>query len=54
MTVSAETLSAFRSDIGGIACFDDPKYVGLKSRDYFWYSPILAAELDGLSAHLRA
>ena len=52
MTVSAQTLAAFRAEIGAIPCNDDPKYVGLKSRDYFWYSPILAAELDGLSAQL--
>ena len=52
MTVSAQTLSAFRADIGDIPCHDDAKYVGLKSKDYYWYSPILSAELDGLSAQL--
>lgn len=52
MTVSAKTLATFRADIGDIPCHDDPKYVGLKSRDYFWYSPILSAELDGKSAQL--
>ncbi len=52
MTASAETLAAFRAEIGDIPCHDDPKYVGLKSRDYFWYSPILNAQLDGLSGQL--
>ena len=50
--VSAQTLAAFRADIGDIPCHDDPKYVGLKSKDYYWYSPILSAELDGKSAQL--
>ena len=52
MTVSPATLAAFRAEIGDITCHDDPKYVGLKSRDYYWYSPILSAELDGRAAQL--
>ncbi len=31
---------------------DDPKYVAAKSKDYYWYSPILTAELDGLTGDL--
>ena len=52
MTLAPETLANFRADIGDIPCHDDPKYVGLKSRDYYWYSPILSAELDGRTAQL--
>src|SRR6185503_14498015 len=40
-------LDAFRRDIEGIRVYDDPKHVEVKSRDYFWYSPILSQELEG-------
>lgn len=40
-------LNAFRRDIEGIRVYDDPKHVEVKSRDYFWYSPILSQELEG-------
>lgn len=40
-------LEAFRRDIDGIRVYDDPKQVELRSRDYYWYSPILSEELDG-------
>lgn len=43
----AYDLAALRTDIAGIRVYDDPKQVELKSRDYFWYSPILAQELEG-------
>lgn len=46
MTVSTATLAAFRADIANILCQDDPKTISLKSRDYFWYSPILKELLD--------
>ena len=36
---------AFRCDIDGIEIIDNPQKVRLKSRDYFWYSPILNAQL---------
>ena len=52
MTVSAATLAAFRADIAGIACQDDPKTLALKSRDYFWYSPILSDLLEGMTGQL--
>lgn len=47
MTVSAEKLAAFRHEIGDIACHDDPRLLEAKSKDYYWYSPILKAQLDG-------
>lgn len=54
MRPSPDALAALRRDLQGIAVNDDPKYVAAKSRDYFWYSPILAAELDGLAGDLVA
>lgn len=42
----------FRDDIRGIRVLDDAKQVELKSRDYYWYSPILAEDLDGLVGDL--
>ena len=47
MTVYAEKLSAFRAAIGDIPCHDDAKLLEAKSKDYYWYSPILKAQLDG-------
>lgn len=46
MTVSAEKLAAFKAAIGDIPCYDDAKLVEAKSKDYYWYSPILKAQLD--------
>jgi FAD/FMN-containing dehydrogenase len=43
---------AFRGEIHGIRCHDDPKHVAARSRDYFWYSPILNAKLDGVVGEL--
>jgi FAD/FMN-containing dehydrogenase len=52
MRPSASALAALRRDLDGIRIHDDPKYVALKSRDYFWYSPILTEQLDGLTGDL--
>ncbi|RBI84592.1 FAD-binding oxidoreductase [Rhodosalinus halophilus] len=43
---------AFRAEIEGIRVYDDPKQVELRSRDYFWYSPILNEQLDGVTGDL--
>ncbi len=40
-------LQDFQSDVAGIDCVTDAAYVADKSRDYYWYSPILKAQLDG-------
>ena len=40
-------LQQFQSAIDGIDCTTDAAYVADKSRDYYWYSPILKAQLDG-------
>jgi FAD/FMN-containing dehydrogenase len=45
-------LSGFLTDIAGIEFIDEPAVVRLKSRDFFWYSPILKQQLRGKSADL--
>lgn len=52
MTVPMEQLTAFRAMIGEVPVMDDPKYVQAKSRDYYWYSPILKEQLDPLTGQL--
>ncbi len=37
--------AAFRAAIDGVRIYDDPKQVELRSRDYFWYSPILSEDI---------
>lgn len=36
---------AFRAAIEGLRIYDDPKAVELRSRDYYWYSPILTEDI---------
>ena len=45
-------LSAFRAAIGDIPVQDHPKIVQQKSRDHYWYSPRLKAELEHVTAQL--
>jgi len=52
MSVDAATLSAFRADLGEIRCYDDPRQLQARSRDYYWYSPILSEQLDAKCAQL--
>lgn len=47
-----DILAAFRADIGDITCHDDAKLLAAKSKDYFWYSPILKEQLDDRVAQL--
>ena len=47
MTATAQSLAAFRAAIGDIPCSNDPKTLDAKSKDYYWYSPILKEQLDG-------
>jgi FAD/FMN-containing dehydrogenase len=44
--LTATRLDAFRADLDGIAVADDPATIKLKSRDFFWFSPILKPLLD--------
>src|SRR5271170_4317584 len=41
-------IEGFRSAIGPIACEDNPVLVRQKSRDFYWYSPILKQELEAV------
>ena len=46
MRATVEQLTAFRDDIASIPCHDDDGLLQKKSRDYYWYSPILKEQLD--------
>ena len=46
MRATVEKLASFREDIGTIPCHDDAGLLQTKSRDYYWYSPILKERLD--------
>ncbi len=45
-------LGALVRELGEIAHTDAPAVLQAKSRDYYWFSPILKQELDGLTAEL--
>ena len=45
-------LTAFRAALGDIPVQDHPRLVQQKSRDHYWYSPILKAELEHVTAEL--
>ncbi len=45
-------LAQFLQDIAGIEFASDAQTIASKSRDYYWYSPILKAQLDGKVADL--
>src|SRR5215213_5167025 len=45
-------LTAFRAAIGDIPAQDHPRIVQQKSRDHYWYSPRLKAELEHVTAQL--
>jgi FAD/FMN-containing dehydrogenase len=47
-------IAGFRAAIGAIRCEDNPVLVRQKSRDFYWYSPILKRELDSVVADLVA
>ncbi len=44
--------TAFRESIAGVRCHDSPEFLKSRSRDYYWYSPILNERLDGCRADL--
>ena len=46
----SELLAALIQEISGVPLSVDPALLRRRSRDYFWYSPALAEDLDGLSA----
>ena len=45
-------VSAFRAELGDIPVEDHPRIVQQKSRDHYWYSPILKAQLDQVTADI--
>jgi FAD/FMN-containing dehydrogenase len=45
-------VSAFRAELGDIPVEDHPRIVQQKSRDHYWYSPILKAQLDRVTADI--
>lgn len=47
-------LAALRADLAGIEMIDDPILVKQKSRDFYWYSPILKPQLRDKFAELVA
>lgn len=47
-------IDGFLTDIGDIPVMTDPVNVRRRSRDFFWYSPVLNKQLHGLSADLIA
>jgi FAD/FMN-containing dehydrogenase len=49
-----QNLARFRAAIDGIRVIDNPAEVRLKSRDFFWYSPLLKETLSEKAADLVA
>jgi FAD/FMN-containing dehydrogenase len=47
MLHSSDDLAALKADLGPIPHADDAATLRLKSRDFFWFSPILKEQLDG-------
>lgn len=45
-------LAKFRAALGDIPVEDHPKIVQQKSRDHYWYSPVLKAQLDRVTADI--
>ena len=45
-------VAAFHAAIGPIKCEDNPVLVRQKSRDFYWYSPVLKRQLDHVCADL--
>jgi len=48
----APDLAEFRAAIEGVACEDNPVLVKQKSRDFYWYSPILKRQLEQVTGDL--
>jgi FAD/FMN-containing dehydrogenase len=50
--LSLNVIDRLITDLGDIPVVTDPKVVRRRSRDFFWYSPVLNEQLDGKSADL--
>lgn len=49
---STDTLTSLLADLGDIPVVTDPTIVRRRSRDFFWYSPVLSDQLNGKSADM--
>ncbi|MBW0002900.1 MAG: FAD-binding oxidoreductase, partial [Hyphomicrobiales bacterium] len=47
-------MDAFRRDVADVPVIDEQRVVRLRSRDFFWYSPVLNEQLHGLAADIIA
>jgi len=45
-------MTALRRDLGGLKIEDNARIVQQKSRDFYWYSPVLKRQLDHVTADL--
>ena len=45
-------IAALKSALDGLKIEDNPAIVKQKSRDFFWYSPVLKRQLDHVTADL--
>ena len=45
-------IEGFRRAVGAIPCEDNPVLVRQKSRDFYWYSPILKQELESVTGDI--
>ncbi len=52
--LASDTLARLIDDLGDVPVVTDPKVVRRRSRDFFWYSPVLNEQLNGMSADLVA
>jgi FAD/FMN-containing dehydrogenase len=52
MTDMATDIAALKAALGDIKIEDNPAIVKQKSRDFFWYSPVLKRQLDHVTADL--
>jgi FAD/FMN-containing dehydrogenase len=50
--LSSDHLMRLIDDLGDVPVVTDPKIVRRRSRDFFWYSPVLNEQLNGKSADL--
>jgi FAD/FMN-containing dehydrogenase len=50
--MSSSALVKLVADLGDIPMVSDPKILRRRSRDFFWYSPVLNEQLEGKSADL--
>ena len=50
--MTAAAVPGFRAALAGLELIDSPVLLRQKSRDFYWYSPILKRELDGKAADL--